>query len=855
MDDLRYRLALGGLLHDIGKFAYRAGETFDGADRWWKQASKEEREPYGYYHAYLGAWFAERYLPRKWSVEDLVARHHRPTTPEERIVALADTLSAGEREKEDEPQPGEDPIRQLRPIFGSVSLHGKKLEENRIGYLPLRPLALKRSVIFPYQAHPGEDVEPRYRAMWEDFCQEVAFLKQQAEANTLALPAYLEALQALMMRYTWAVPSAYWKSVPDVSLYDHSRMTAALAVALADFDDATVQDLLARWRAFSRRQEFPEDPGPAVAQLVGGDISGVQKFIYTIAAKGAAKMLRGRSFYLQLLTEAVLRYVLRRLNLPYTSVIYAGGGNFYLLTPVGARARLEDLQADIARILLRYHGTDLYLVLGWAEVPLAGFLRKAFPDYWSAMHRHLQERKQRRYAELGPDDLYAHIFQVPDYGGNPDAVCSVCGSEMRRVGPWDEWEAQERICTLCRSFADDLGRALPHSTQVRWRWSEPEEGDPRAATWRTALQAFGAQVALEGRKEDRDTPAWQQPDAIWLLDDPATWPRGRVAWLRYTVHRIPMVESREEAEAINARLPEAERQDKHQRAEARRPKTFSHLQVQTRSGFHRLGVLRMDVDDLGLIFSRGLGEKATLSRLAALSFQMSLFFEGWVKRVLEDPDAAWHNLIYPVYAGGDDLFLVGPWDVMPDLALRIVEDFAAYTGGHPALHLSGGMAFVHGKYPIYQAAEDAGEAEEQAKALEGKNAFAFLGRAWKWKPEEGYFSFRELKDAMEELVKAVEQGENRALLRVLQELAALQMEPDERPVLGPRPWIALYRLHRARRNYPETVHPVFDRLQVELQQDLGRLVLWSYAARWAEILTRKAPVATPVGGFPNPPTW
>ncbi len=846
MDDLRYRLALGGLLHDIGKFAYRAGETFGGADRWWKQASKEEREPYGYYHAYLGAWFAERYLPRKWSVEDLVARHHRPTTPEERIVALADTLSAGEREKEDEPQPGEDPIRQLRPIFGSVSLHGKKLEENRIGYLPLRPLALKRSVIFPYQAHPGEDVELRYRAMWEDFCQEVAFLKQQAEANTLALPAYLEALQALMMRYTWAVPSAYWKSVPDVSLYDHSRMTAALAVALADFDDATVQDLLARWRAFSRRQEFPEDPGPAVALLVGGDISGVQKFIYTIAAKGAAKMLRGRSFYLQLLTEAVLRYVLRRLDLPYTSVIYAGGGNFYLLAPVRAQERLEDLQADIARILLRYHGTDLYLVLGWAEVPLAGFLRKAFPDYWSAMHRHLQERKQRRYAELGPDDLYAHIFQVPDYGGNPDAVCSVCGSEMRRVGPWDEWEAQERICTLCQSFADDLGRALPHSTQIRWRWTEPtdvdlprdtcREGDLPRDTWRMVLQAFGAEVALEGLETDRRSPAWQQPDAIWLLDDPETWPRGRVAWLRYTVHRIPMVESREEAEAINARLPETERQDKHQRAEARRPKTFSHLQVQTRSGFHRLGVLRMDVDDLGLIFSRGLGEKATLSRLAALSFQMSLFFEGWVKRVLEDPDAAWHNLIYPVYAGGDDLFLVGPWDVMPDLALRIVEDFAAYTGGHPALHLSGGMAFVHGKYPIYQAAEDAGEAEEQAKALEGKNAFAFLGRAWKWE------AFRALQSDQEKLRQLAEESQNKAILRVVLLLAGSAHAAghrEERPLWGPWVWRAAYQLTRMAQQDPDRASVYQELLDVFQRNRYRELIRLTYAARWASLALRQ----------------
>ncbi|MBM4425645.1 MAG: hypothetical protein FJ031_00255 [Chloroflexi bacterium] len=44
--------------------------------------------------------------------------------------------------------------------------------------------------------------------------------------------------------------------------------------------------------------------------LIGDDISGIQKFIYTITSKKAAQTLRGRSFYLQLLTEVVMGFVL-----------------------------------------------------------------------------------------------------------------------------------------------------------------------------------------------------------------------------------------------------------------------------------------------------------------------------------------------------------------------------------------------------------------------------------------------------------------------------------------------------------------------------------------------------------------
>jgi len=51
-------------------------------------------------------------------------------------------------------------------------------------------------------------------------------------------------------------------------------------------------------------------------------------------------------------------------------------------------------------------------------------------------------------------------------------------------------------------------------------------------------------------------------------------------------------------------------------------------------GFERLGVLRMDVDSLGDLFKNGFGKNATLTRLASLSFRMSLFFRRLVEETL-----------------------------------------------------------------------------------------------------------------------------------------------------------------------------------------------------------------------------
>ena len=846
----RYRLALAGLLHDLGKFAHRAGVAF--REGW---RDPETRAEFRYAHAYLTYVTLRELLPEAWAdVALLAGYHHAPKTPDQALLRLADQLSTGERASGNANRDDSDRTahpQMLHPIFAQIRLPGGQghPDAGRTDrfFVPLAPLRLTRTDLFPQaQAPPAAEVWARYEHLWQRFTHAAADLKTAAEAGSLELPGYLEAMQALLMRTTWAIPAAYWRPYADISLYDHSRVTAALAVALADFDTATLERLHAAWHART---------GPAweapVALLIGGDLSGVQKFIYTIAAKGAAKSLRGRSFYLQLLTEAVLRFVLRELDLPYTNVIYSGGGNFYLLAPLHAATRLPDLRVQVTQRLWHYHGADVYLALGAATVPLKGFQPGAFPTYWGQMHANMQHQKSRRYAELAPDALAA-LFEPPSYGGNPRAVCSVCGSEARAVDRWDEWEGQERICTLCRSFVDPLGKALAQAVAVRWQWRaapQPGEGPATTARFDDILRAFGAEarVLTSWNALAADAVAVNARLSLWLLDDPPpgqAWPRLPYAvWARYAVTHIPTVADANEAQAIAARLSKADLEE--QPPKPGLPKTFTHLQVQTQGGFHRLGVLRMDVDHLGRIFQQGLGSMATPSRLATLSLQMSLFFEGWVERLLKaDP---WRNLVYAVYAGGDDLFLLGPWDQMPELALRIVDDFAAYTGGHPDLHLSGGLAFVHGKYPIYQAAQDAGEAESQAKAA-GRNRFTFLGHVWTWDEFRALRTrYARLRALVHDAAGAGEESGSRAarsLLRVLQDLARA-MEARNGPngqqvVWGPWMWRAAYQLHRMAERDPARGE-AYLAIARELEADhFANLPMWGAAARWAELYVRKA---------------
>jgi len=804
MNDKVLMAALAGLLHDVGKIEQRAADD----PRFPPEGAQKDGQPV---HAAFTQAFVDDIPERYRPAARAGVYHHQPqASPAEdkhlsELVALADKLSAGERA--DVPNEKGMYPRQMVTIFDRVGDRRKETLPEKLHFLPLRPLALERDAIFP-GAERKKDSRDDYIALRD-------FLRAEAKPDISDPQTFLENLLGALQQAAWCVPSAYYHSIPDVSLYDHARMTAALAACLAGRPSDEIQALLgAVERGFWGKPESADTEllGKPVALLVGGDISGVQDFIYTIASKGAAKTLRGRSFYLQLLTEAALRFVLCELGLPYTNVIYSGGGNFFVLAPAEAKEKLPALRAKLSRILLKHHGTALYLALGYSEVPATGFKAGKLPERWDAMHKAIQQAKQQRYSELGAE-AYKLVFAPPKLGGNPDGTCSVCDDDQRPVEEWDEWEGQKRICSLCRSFADEIGKQLPQSRFVALGWSEPQERPRGKAS--DALAEFG--MTFELLKDAKSSVSLKaQRLTLWALDDPkgGKYPSASVPaahTLRYVTNQAP-------------------------------PENFDDLESKVAGGFKKLGVIRLDVDDVGKLFKDGLAENATLSRLAALSFQLLLFFEGWMKEICakDGRDA----LVYTVYTGGDDAFLLGPWDVMPALAQDIASQFGEYTGQHPDLHMSTGMSFIGGKYPVYQAAEDAREALEAAKDVPGKDAFNFLGKSWKWAAFE---SLRQKKELLEKIVTREDDGGLGGSQSILQKLQQLAQDAEQhtdkkfRHVWGRWMWLGTYQLFRlANLSRGEALKNAISNIKDDLESsNYSDIAQWGTAARWTQLKTRK----------------
>ena len=832
---------LGALVHDVGKFRER---TFDPLPTWADSFSREAR----YNHEPFSALFVEESL-RQWSTDfhalrRVVLKHHAPSLPDEQLVSLADRLSANERaEAEDDTEGARGRAEStLRTVLSRVPIGPG--QRDRPMYHRLCDLNFSREVLFPEPQPSGSAAA--YRTLWQSFADEVK-----------RLPADdVPTLLALLRKYTWAIPSDTRRNiVPDVSLYHHLKTTAAIAACLVR-EGVTEQEVGTLLTALGRRYHgLPLTPSENdmmqrnLCALVKGDLSGTQDFLYLLSSSGAARGLRGRSFYLQLLTEVIADWILRRLQLPPTNLIFAGGGHFYVLLPYQEAVRqLDALRQKIARKLWRLHHGDVSLTVAFEPVNVLDFLEQeaggnAFSAKWEAVSQKVSDRKQRKWRDLGDADMMRHLFAGQQRGTTEEETCQVCHNAWQAGA--DQMDDGIRKCRRCSGF-EELGRRLRDPTHLV-RFVVPDAEPPETPDWHHALRAFGIDARLVHAGDGSpDKPRDATAATVDTLDSTAfltDMVQQRFRWpdlpTSYDFRLLPNATPRRDADGTIA--------------------DFGDL-AEAADGVKWLGVLRMDVDDLGKVFRTGLGTQATLARMSTLSESLRLFFEAWVPQVC----ARYNRLqqggkdrVYLIYAGGDDLFVVGAWSVLPKLARQIRADFRDFVGGSHVT-LSGGVAIEHQKYPLYQLAEDGKEAlDDQAKTLPGKDALSFLQTPLQWD------RFADVADWQNTLLGMLEPDAKdvralpRGFLSRLTEIHALYDDnakrerklrrQEQRAMTDIREmilydkwrWRLIYQLGRFGERYQEHQATINKLQQAILREPDGLITALRQLARWAALFTRE----------------
>ncbi len=313
-----------GLLHDVGKLVVRAGE-------------KRAQSAAGH------AWLSARLTDSAW--QPVLAGLRWRTPAQDGLACIISAANAVASMADVGPEEGTDNTFDASLPLCSVFTHLN-------GQHP--------RLTIPPTFHDGRLhlPVPNGRVTPDRYAQLLRELSDGLKRATLD-EAWLDALLA---RCTANVPASVRRGTqPDVSLFDHLKLTAAVSACISEY-------LLANGRPAERRHlcsagGFRQEKA---FLMYSADCSGIQKFIYTVATKGAQCSLRSRSFFLEPLMEHYVDSVLSACGLSRANLIYSGGGHCYILlrNTKDALEHVQRVNADMNDWLMEQFGIRLYLAHG-----------------------------------------------------------------------------------------------------------------------------------------------------------------------------------------------------------------------------------------------------------------------------------------------------------------------------------------------------------------------------------------------------------------------------------------------------------------------------------------------------------
>jgi len=181
------------------------------------------------------------------------------------------------------------------------------------------------------------------------------------------------------------------------------------------------------------------------------------------------------------------------------------------------------------------------------------------------------------------------------------------------------------------------------------------------------------------------------------------------------------------------------------------------------TGLKAIAVLKADVDNMGK-FIKDSSVTESFENFDLFSKTLDNFFSLHIPKMMEQK----FKNTYTVFAGGDDLFLVGSWDEILKLARFIESEFKNFVVSKE-LTISFGIAIAKPSTPISYLAEHSEHLLEEAKAIDKKkDAISLFGETVKWS------SYKEVFEKLDEAFKPFENKEiNTAFLYRLLEFCEM----------------------------------------------------------------------------------
>ncbi len=681
-------LSLSSLLHDIGKVRQRYVK--DNTHQF--HSNKVVREM----HELTGLDNSRVYF----LVSNLVLHHHTKDEelPEElrkdeefmkllNILKFSDWKSAGHDREDRDPNQTEDFKNQFTVALEKIFSHLKEWKGD-IHYFPMYMLHDSRYLIDFF----------RDRESWDRGSTNFDSLKNIDEYFVKASSSirlrqgfrkeFVNKLTSVLMDSVRTVPSAFWYSKAEITLFDHLKTTAAIANCKL-YNDAQFL-------------------------LISADTSGIQDYIFRyVKAEGAddraSRRIRGRSFIVRLLSDAIQSLLEIRLGLYGYNTVYDGSGGFLIMCPL--REETEKKLVEIREEIDHFCNIDfkrIWSVLAWKRVSFDDLITSDGGAETTKLITEIQEmreesgRKKSRKGETVMKNEYGLFFNPIE---SRKKICSSCGLEIVSRGEKCLWCLREE--SLGSKLVKNHGKLIIHKNvydstttekfddedsleftfgNTRIVYTVEEHGSQKPAVYSEDISINDSDFTKWNRKENQDRTSWK---FIFLGNNAPTL-------------------NNNDSEQIMPFDVMAGCQGERGRGER-------HCMP--------LATVKMDVDGMGKLMAYGFS-KPTLSKISTISYFISFFFSVFLNKIAEE-----HN-IYIIFSGGDDITAVGEVRNALDFSTYLRKCFRNWAGPHTGL--SCGIETMHHSYPIRRSVEQAERNLSKSKSFRGKDSITVFDNTMAW---------------------------------------------------------------------------------------------------------------------------
>ncbi len=730
-----------GFFHDIGKFLERAKVSIPPEWENRNQAlyqpkfSHNGREFYTHKHALFTAYFLEnwaKYIPEEFSrnvlegdsILNISAMHHKPESSNQWLVAHADRIAAGmdrtQFEKynqiEDEPI-GRNAYREIRllSLFETIDLEGKnsyKSREDHRYYYELKKMS--SDSIFPSRGNSMGQADD-YSSLWSSFIKEFEALPFRGSPQL-----WLEQFESLFMKYSHSIPSATVdRTVPDVSLYDHCRLTGAISSCLYHYH-------LSNGSVGNIKNYTDEHKNENRFILVQGKWNGIQNFIYSEGGstnKKSAKILRGRSLMVSLYSELAGDYLLEKLQLESINMIQNAAGKFLILASntESTIQYINETEKEINEYLMESYYGEVSLSISYQICSGSDFMEGGIRELLQVLNEKLEEKKfKRNSSSLGVVQNYLDHFN----SSLNAPLCPYCGKRPSTTN-----NHEDPKCDPCEDQIE-IGKLSPKRSYLGISLKPVKSID---SIGNPVFNKYYITFFNTPPKEDKEI-SWKHFWNIGGLEEDTLYSR------RYYRGYVPTIDE-SEVKQISKTLNILEKDLLEKWGEINEPATFQYiaeknleLDEKEKKGIIALSTLSMDIDNLGGIFAKGL-PKPTLSQIVSISRQLNLFFSAYVSYKCSTQ----FKNIYTLFAGGDDLVQIGPPREIFDYMNILRKDFETYTCNNPNIHVSAGLSLNKPGEGVRKFLERSDTALGLSKI--NRNSISFFGIAVTWKEYETLLNF------------------------------------------------------------------------------------------------------------------